>query len=89
MVDSNVGPILTVMMSLSLVILIFCSPVYCCNTTTVGVEDQYNYDDVEHDNCDEGGNYDHDYLGDINDCVDVVKSDLADDEMTMMMIAGP
>ena len=47
------GPILTVMMSLSSVALIFCGPVYCCNSTTVGVEDQCNYDDVEHDNCDE------------------------------------
>ena len=40
------GPILTVMMSLLLVALIFCGPVYCCNSTTVGVEDQCNYDDV-------------------------------------------
>ena len=46
LVDSIVGPILTVMMSLSLVALIFCGPVYCCNSTTVGVEDQCNYDDV-------------------------------------------
>ena len=46
MVDSIVGPILTVMMSLSSVALIFCGPVYCCNSTTVGVEDQCNYDDV-------------------------------------------
>ena len=66
------GPILTVLMSLSLAALIFSGPgpVYCCNSTTIWVEDQCNYDDVEHDNCDEGGNYDHDYGGDINDFVD-------------------